>query len=170
MILRAIALAAESGLEIPIVYNCGGYESIDSLLILEGVIDIYMPDFKYASADISHRLSNAADYPQAAKAALKEMHRQVGDLCTDERGIAQRGLLVRHLVLPDNMAGTSECMEYIAGDISKNTYLNIMDQYHPCFRAFDYPFLGRRITNQEFAEAIKAALDAGLKRPDRILI
>ncbi len=168
MILQSISTAKELGLTVPIVYNCGGYESIESLKILDGIIDIYMPDFKYSDPEMGLKYSKARDYPQAAKAALKEMHRQVGDLILSEWGIAQKGLLIRHLVLPNNIAGTKEFVRFIAEEISTNTYINIMDQYRPCYKAFDYPELSRRITNKEFKEAIKLALEAGLKRLDGV--
>ena len=169
MILHSIALAREEGLNVPIVYNCGGYESLEALGLLEGIIDIYMPDFKYADPDMALKYSNAEDYPQAAKAAGKEMHRQVGDLTKDERGIAFRGLLVRHLVLPNGIAGTKEVVRFIADEISRNTYINIMDQYHPCYRASDYPPLDRKTAGREHAEAVQLALSAGLKRIDGLL-
>jgi putative pyruvate formate lyase activating enzyme len=168
MILRSLQIASEKGLNIPIVYNCGGYESTESIELLEGIVDIYMPDFKYSDPEMALRYSKAEDYPEAAKAALKEMHRQVGDLIIDNRGIALRGLLVRHLVLPEGIAGTSGVVKFIAEEISKDTYINIMDQYHPCFKAFDNPPLNRRITDTEFSEAIKSAREAGLKRIDGI--
>lgn len=169
MILRAIKIAAEKGLNLPIVYNCGGYESLHLLKIIEGVIDIYMPDFKYTDPEMALKYSAAKDYPEVAKAALKEMHKQVGDLVI-EGEIALRGLLVRHLVLPEGIAGTQEVVKIIADEISKNTYINIMDQYRPCFKAFDYPPLNRRITRAEYMEALKMALDAGLKRIDGLTV
>ena len=167
MILHSLALAAGSGLTVPIVYNCGGYESMEALTILDGIIDIYMPDFKYTDPEMSLRYSQAKDYPQAAKAAIREMHRQVGDLEIDERGIALHGLLIRHLVLPEGIAGTQEVVKFIAEEVSKKTYLNLMDQYYPCYKASEHPPLTRRITGREYAEAIRMALDAGLKRLDR---
>jgi putative pyruvate formate lyase activating enzyme len=170
MILRSLLIASEKGLRLPIVYNCGGYESLHAIEILDGIVDIYMPDFKYMDPITGLRYSQAEDYTEAAKAAIKEMHRQVGDLLTDQRGIALRGLLVRHLVLPGGIAGTAELVKFIAGEISKNTYINIMDQYHPCFQASDHPPLNRRITHQEYADAVQAAIDAGLKRIDGITI
>jgi putative pyruvate formate lyase activating enzyme len=170
MLLRAILVASEKGLKLPIVYNCGGYESLHALEILDGIVDIYMPDFKYTDPAMGLRYSKAEGYPEAAKPALKEMHRQVGDLLIDKRGIALRGLLVRHLVLPGGIAGTAGTVKFIAGDISKNTYINIMDQYHPCLRASDNPPLDRRITTQEYAEAIEVAEKAGLTRIDGITI
>jgi putative pyruvate formate lyase activating enzyme len=166
MILRALSLAAEKGLTLPIVYNCGGYESVETLKLLEGVVDIYMPDFKYADPDMASRYSNADDYPRVAKAALEEMHAQVGDLLMDERGIALRGLLVRHLVLPGGIAGTGDVARFIAEEISRETYVNIMDQYHPCCKASEYPPINRRITSREYAEAVRMAIAAGLTRLD----
>ena len=147
MILHAMAIATEMGLNIPIVYNCGGYEALNALELLDGAVDIYMPDFKYSDSEMSFRYSRAKDYPQTAKAAIKEMHRQVGDLILDERGIAVKGLLVRHLVLPEGVAGTREVVRFIAEEISKNTYINIMDQYHPFYKAFEHPPLDRSVTN-----------------------
>ena len=166
MILRSLAIAVEKGLNIPIVYNCGGYESIRTLKLLDGIVDIYMPDFKYSDPEMALKYSQAKDYPGVAKAALKEMHAQVGDLKIDQRGIALRGLLVRHLVLPEGIAGTGEVVRFIAEEISRETYINIMDQYHPCFEASEYPPIGRRITGREYAEAIKMATRAGLTRID----
>lgn len=170
MILHAIAIASEKGLNLPIVYNCGGYESLEAIKILDGIIDIYMPDFKYSDSQMALKYSKTKDYPEKAKIAIKEMHRQVGDLIIDKRGIALRGLLIRHLVLPEGIAGTKEVVRFIAEDISKNTYINIMDQYYPCYKAFEHPPLDRRITTKEYSEAIKMAIDAGLKRIDGITI
>lgn len=170
MILHSIAIASEMGLNIPIVYNCGGYESLEAIKILDGVVDIYMPDFKYSDPQMALKYSKAKDYPEKAKAAIKEMHRQVGDLIIDEMGIALRGLLVRHLVLPEGIAGTKEIVRFIAEEISENTYINIMDQYYPCYKAFEHPPLDRRITTWEYSEAVKMALKAGLKRIDGVTI
>ncbi len=170
MILHSIAIASEMGLNIPIVYNCGGYESLEAVKILDGVVDIYMPDFKYSNPDMALKYSKAKDYPEKAKAAIKEMHRQVGDLIIDEKGVAVRGVLVRHLVLPEGIAGTKEVVRFIAEEISKNTYINIMDQYYPCYKAFEHPPLDRRITTKEYTEAVKMAMDAGLKRIDGVTI
>ena len=128
-ILAALIAACDKGLSIPLVYNCGGYESVETLKILDGIVDIYMPDVKYARREHALRYSGAKDYPKVAKAALREMHRQVGDLVIDKNGIARRGLLVRHLVLPGGLAGTAEIMEFIAKEISQDTYINIMAQY-----------------------------------------
>lgn len=170
MILRSLHIAAERGLRLPVVYNCGGYESLHAIELLDGIVDIYMPDFKYTDSATALRYSEAEDYPETVKTVIREMHRQVGDLLIDSRGIALRGLLVRHLVLPGGMAGTGEVVRFIAEEISKNTYINIMDQYHPCYKAFEHPPLNRRITRQEYAEAIQLALDAGLKRIDGITV
>jgi putative pyruvate formate lyase activating enzyme len=170
MILRSLAIAAVNGLRIPIVYNCGGYESLEVIQLLDGVVDIYMPDFKYADPEMAFRYSKAKDYPTIAKAVIKEMHRQVGDLVMDTRGIATRGLLVRHLILPENIAGTAEVVRFIAEEISKNTYVNIMDQYRPCYKANEYPPLDRRITSKEFTEAVNLALKAGLTRLEGVTL
>ncbi|MBA4349555.1 MAG: radical SAM protein [Thermodesulfovibrio sp.] len=170
MILRSVAIAVNMGLNIPIVYNCGGYESVESLKILDGVIDIYMPDFKYSNPEMALKYSKAKDYPEAAKTAIKEMHGQVGDLIIDERGVALRGLLIRHLILPEGAAGTGEVVRFIAEEISRNTYLNIMDQYRPCCEAFEHPPLDKRITKKEYKEAVEMAINAGLKRIDGVTI
>jgi putative pyruvate formate lyase activating enzyme len=170
MILNSLHIASERGLKLPIVYNCGGYESLRAIELLNGVVDIYMPDFKYIDPAMALKYSKAENYPESAKAAIKEMHRQVSDLITDQRGIALRGLLVRHLVLPEGIAGTAGVVKFIAEEISKNTYINIMDQYHPCFKAFDHPPLNRRITQQEYADAVQMAIDAGLRRIDGITV
>ncbi len=166
MILRSLEIAIEKGLEIPIVYNCGGYESSETLEILDGVIDIYMPDFKYADSGAAAKYSHAGDYPSVAKTAIKEMHRQVGDLVMDHRGIALRGLLVRHLVLPESLAGTEKIVKFLAEDISPDTYTNIMAQYYPCFNAAENPPLDRRLTKEEYEKAVKVAHEAGLRRLD----
>ena len=165
-IVEAVLLAAEKGLHLPLVYNCGGYEKVETLQILEGIIDIYMPDFKYWDEKIALKLSKVPRYPQVAQAALKEMHRQVGDLELDEEFLARRGLIIRHLVLPGGLAGTREILHWIAKELSPNTYVNIMDQYYPCGDAWKYPPLDRRITREEYEEALRAAQEAGLKRLD----
>lgn len=166
MLLKSIQIASKNGLKIPIVYNCGGYESLQAIQILEGIIDIYMPDFKYWDSAMAEKYSKAKNYPENAKLILKEMHKQVGDLIINKNGIALRGLLVRHLVLPERIAGTEGIVNFIAKEISTNTYINIMDQYHPCFKAFDHPPLNRRITKEEYEEALDFAIKAGLKRID----
>lgn len=165
-ILEALAVAAKRGLHVPLVYNTGGYDGVDALRLLDGVVDIYMPDIKYMDASVAERLSGVKDYPKVVKAAVKEMHRQVGELMLDERGIATSGLLVRHLVLPENNAGSKEVMKFLAGEISRETYVNIMDQYYPSFKSFDYPPLDRRINKSELTAALAAAKEAGLTRLD----
>lgn len=165
-IVSALSYAIEKGLEIPLVYNCGGYESLETIKLLDGIFDIYMPDFKYGDNNAAKKLSAVSDYVETAKQAIKEMHRQVGDLVIDKRGIAQQGLLIRHLVLPDGLAGTREVMRFIAKEISKNTYVNIMDQYRPCYQAFEHPPMDRRITGEEFEEAVRIAREEGLERLD----
>lgn len=164
-ILDALTLAVERGLRLPLVYNTGGYDSLSTLRLLEGVIDIYMPDAKYADSEVAGRLSAAPDYPQVMQQAIAEMHRQVGDLQIDDDGVARRGLLVRHLVLPEGMAGTAEVMQFLAG-LSTNTYVNVMAQYRPCHEAFDDPRISRRITREEYRDAVQVTLDAGLHRLD----
>ncbi len=163
-IMKAILIAQENGLSIPLVYNCGGYESIETLKLLDGVIDIYMPDIKYSDSKISKKLSAAPDYAEISQKALREMHRQVGDLTMDQSGIAQRGLLIRHLVLPKQIAGTEEIMKFIASEISRDSYVNIMDQYRPCYEAHNIKDLNRRITSQEYYEATAIAKKHGLSR------
>lgn len=164
-ILKALPIAVGGGLQVPLVYNCGGYEALETLRILDGVIDIYMPDFKYADANVAKQYSNVENYPEIARAAFREMHRQVGDLTLDRRGIARRGLLVRHLVLPNNLAGTAEVVRFLA-ELSEDTYVNIMDQYRPCYRAHEYPPLARRPTRAELEDAVQLARAAGLHRLD----
>ena len=166
-IMAALALAIEDGLNIPLVYNTGGYDSIDTLRLLEGVIDIYMPDFKYWDEKVAERFSKVKDYPRVVKAAIKEMHRQVGDLILDERGIAKRGLLVRHLVLPDGLAGTRDVLRFLAKEVSPHTYVNIMGHYRPCGEAQKYPPLNRRIKKIEYEEAIRIAREEGISRIDQ---
>jgi putative pyruvate formate lyase activating enzyme len=165
-ILAAVLIAAEAGLRLPLVYNTGGYDSLEMLDLLDGVVDVYMPDMKYADAEIARRYSKIPNYPQVNQAAVREMHRQVGDLQVNQKGLALRGLLVRHLVLPENLAGTDQIVQFLATEISPNSYLNLMDQYRPAFKAHHFPELNRSITRQEYAAAIKMAQDAGLTRLD----
>lgn len=165
-ILAAVWLAAQAGLRLPLIYNTGGFDSLEALALLDGVIDIYMPDMKYGDETIAHRYSHVRGYVAANRAAVSEMHRQVGDLVLDEHGLATRGLLVRHLVLPQDRANTEQVLEFLATAISPNTYLNIMDQYRPCYRADEYPPLDRPITEQEYAKALISAERLGLHRLD----
>ncbi len=166
MILRALTIAATKGLSIPLVYNCGGYESLEAIRILDKIVDIYMPDFKYGDPESALLYSGAGDYPQIVKNVIKEMQRQVGDLEIDESGVALRGVLVRHLVLPGGIAGTKEVVRFIAEEVSRNAYVNIMSQYRPCFLAPHHPPLDRKITEAEYAEAVMLAREAGLNRLD----
>ena len=158
---RAIENAREKGLRLPAVYNTGGYDSVETLKALQGLIDIYMPDMKYADPEISAELSDAADYPEINRAAVKEMHRQVGDLDV-QNGLARRGLLVRHLVLPNHLAGSFEIIVFLAEEISPHTTVNVMGQYRPCYRAAEYPAVNRNPTAGEIAEAIRYAKKKGL--------
>jgi putative pyruvate formate lyase activating enzyme len=165
MLVEATVIAREKGLSVPVVYNCGGYESLEALRLLDGIVDIYMPDAKYGANDVGRQLSGVPDYWDRCREALVEMHRQVGDLQVDSGGIAQRGLLVRHLVLPDDLARTAAVMEHLAS-VSPNTYVNVMAQYRPHHRTHEAPQLARPITRTEFGDAVRAALDAGLHRLD----
>ena len=151
-IAAAIESARKRGLSIPTVYNTGGYDSAETLRLLEGLIDIYMPDMKYSDPDVAAKLSDAPDYPEVNRAAVTEMHRQVGDLKTRD-GLAYRGLLVRHLVLPNNLAGSFETIDFLAEKISPNTAINIMAQYRPCYKAQNHPKINRRPTQKEFNTA-----------------
>ncbi len=164
-ILDALGPAVEAGLKVPLVFNTGGYDSVSTLRLLDGIVDIYMPDAKYADSEVAQELSGAPDYPRVMRVALTEMHRQVGDLQIDEDGLAWRGLLVRHLVLPEDLAGTAEIMEFLAS-LSEDTYVNVMAQYRPCHEAHDHPPMERRITREEYRRGVQAALDAGLHRLD----
>lgn len=165
-ILEALVPAAERGLSIPLVYNTGGYDRVETLRLLDGVFDIYMPDFKFWDNRFSRRFCDAGDYRETVTAAIREMHRQVGDLLVSPEGIAVRGLLVRHLVMPGGIAGTDEIVRFLADRISRNTYVNIMNQYRPCGKAWADTALDRRITDREYGEAVAAALEAGLTRLD----
>lgn len=169
-ILSALVIAVRDGLRLPLVYNTGGYDSPTELALLAGVIDIYMPDIKYANETIARHYSKAARYPQINQAAIKEMHRQVGDLQIDTDGVAQHGLLVRHLVLPHGLAGTAEVVRFLASEVSLDTYLNLMDQYRPEYNVRRYPNqfskLNRTLKAEEFHAAVELALAAGLHRLD----
>ncbi len=168
-IIAAVHLAAEAGLNLPLVYNTGGYDSLDGLRLLDGIIDIYMPDMKYADAELAQRYSKIPDYPAHNQAAVREMHRQVGDLQLDDGGIALRGLLVRHLVLPEGIAGTEAIVRFIAEEISPNTYINVMGQYRPAWRVRERQIapLNRPVTPGEVAHAKAIAQKAGLRLDKR---
>jgi putative pyruvate formate lyase activating enzyme len=166
-IIAAVYIAAQKGLELPLIYNSGGYDSLEALTLLDGIIDIYMPDIKYGDRELAHQYSHVRHYVAFNHEAVKEMHRQVGDLVLDAQGIAQRGLLVRHLVLPENIAGTEQVMAFLAKAISTNTYLNLMDQYHPCYRAAEYPLLDRPLSTTEYRAALALAKQYGISRLDK---
>jgi putative pyruvate formate lyase activating enzyme len=163
-IVAALPEAIELGLTVPLVYNCGGYESLEVIKLLDGIFDIYMPDTKFSREEDGARYCNAPDYPQVLQEVLLEMHRQVGDLMLDEHGIAYRGLLIRHLVMPHGVAGTAEVIAFIARHVSVNSYVNIMDQYRPLYRAGEYPEIDRPISSREYREAQEIAQGAGLRR------
>jgi len=163
-IVKALRVAVKSGLRIPLVYNTSGYERLETLKLLDGIVDIYLPDFKYMDGKNAEKYSSGAyDYPEYAKKAILEMHRQVGELVTDEEGNALRGLIIRHLVMPNNIAGTDKFVSWVAENLPKTTFVNIMSQYQPLFKAFDYPEISRRITIKEYKQAISWAKKAGLK-------
>jgi putative pyruvate formate lyase activating enzyme len=166
-ILAATLVAAKAGLCIPLVYNTGGYDSLAALALLDGVVDIYMPDIKYADERVAKKYSKIPNYPAINQAAVKEMHRQVGDLAMDEHGVARRGLLVRHLVMPNDLAGTAEIAHFLAQEVSPDTYINVMAQYRPCYKAGHYPELNRPPTRRELEGAHQAARAAGLHRFDQ---
>jgi putative pyruvate formate lyase activating enzyme len=165
-VLAAVAIAARRGLRLPLVYNTGGHDSPEALALLDGVVDVYMPDVKYADSEVARRYSRVRDYVAVNRAAVREMHRQVGDLVVDEDGVARRGLLVRHLVLPNGLAGTEEVLRFLAEEISRDTHVNLMGQYRPCFRASEHEALASRPTGAELREAREAARRAGLRRLD----
>jgi putative pyruvate formate lyase activating enzyme len=165
-IIAALPQAVAKGLTVPLVYNSSGYDTVDTLKLLEGIFDIYMPDFKFWTKESGKRYAKAPDYPEVAKKAILEMHRQVGDLVMDEEGVAVKGLLVRHLVMPRALNETREILRFLAQEVSVDTYVNVMDQYRPCGKAYQYPDIDRRLTNAEFQEALKLAQGAGLRRID----
>jgi len=163
-ILEALFYAIPKGLNIPLVYNSSGYESLETLRELDGIIDIYMPDIKFWSPDISLQLANAYDYPEVAKEAVKEMYRQVGNLITDENGIAIRGLIIRHLLLPNGVSSIKEWLEFLKREISTDVFINIMPQYRPLYKAYKYPLINRTISLNEYKEAVNLAKNMGFSR------
>jgi putative pyruvate formate lyase activating enzyme len=166
-ILAALELAVPAGLKVPLVYNSSGYDRVETLRLLDGVIDIYMPDFKFWDPEVGRKACSAPDYPEAARHALLEMHRQAGDLELDERGIARRGLLVRHLVMPGGLAGTRQVMRFIAQEISPRTYVNVMSQYRPCGRADKVPGLEVALSADEYRQAVRETIAEGITRLDQ---
>lgn len=162
-IVKALRIAIARGLKVPLVYNTGGYDSLHVVRKLDGIVDIYLPDFKYQDNKMAARYSsNASDYPEVAAEVIKEMHRQVGLLKCDEKGIAQRGLIIRHLVMPNNVAGTDRFVRWVARELPANTYVNLMAQYHPEYKAREHSEIARRITTQEWRQALAWAEEAGL--------
>ncbi|MBE0583893.1 MAG: radical SAM protein [Desulfofustis sp.] len=166
-LLEALPIALAAGLQIPLVYNCSGYDASEALTLLDGVVDIYLPDFKFWQVASAQRFLQAPDYPEVARQALTLMHRQVGDLQIDDRGLAVRGLLVRHLLMPGGLPETAAILSFIAKEIGTATYINIMDQYHPCGTAADDPILAAHPAADQYAQAIELAGQAGLHRLDR---
>jgi putative pyruvate formate lyase activating enzyme len=166
-IVKALTIAVPMGLQVPLVYNSGGYDSAETLKHVNGIFDLYMPDFKYWDEDTAYKLSGVRGYPQVARIALREMYDQVGDLRLDVQGVAYRGLLVRHLVLPQDLAGTREVVDFLRS-LSADTYLNLMDQYRPAYRARECPALRRHVTLQEFDVALEYAKNAGMRRLDGV--
>jgi putative pyruvate formate lyase activating enzyme len=166
-ILSALEIAIQQGLSVPLVYNSGGYDLPATLKLLDGVFDIYMPDFKFWDPQIAESACQARHYPEIARNALREMHRQVGELTVDEDGIAQKGLLIRHLVLPGGLAGTREIMRFIAREISADSYVNLMSQYRPCGRASEVKGLNASLSPADFQTALQAAKAEGITRLDQ---
>ena len=166
-IIKALAKAIDGGLNIPLVYNTGGYDSVETLKLLYGIFDIYMPDIKYSNDKIGEKYSLAPNYWTQAQKVVKEMYHQVGDLIINKNGLAKKGLLIRHLVLPNNLAGTKKVMRFLAKQISKATYVNIMAQYYPTNKAYQYPEISRRITKEELNQALKIAKNLGINRLDK---
>jgi len=163
-IVEGLKHAIGGGLNIPLVYNCGGYESLEVIKLIEGIFDIYMPDIKFFNAELAKKYCNAPDYPEVVKKVVKEMHRQVGDLLIDNNGIAYRGLLIRHLVMPNCLEDTKEILHFIAKEISTDTYTNIMNQYRPLYMAHQYSEIARRISLKEYLTALQMAKEFGLYR------
>ena len=167
-ILEALPLAIRGGLRLPLVYNTGAYDSLESIELMDGVVDIYMPDFKYWNSEMARRYLKAPNYPEAARRVIKAMHQQVGDLALDENGLALRGVLLRHLVMPGEIAGTREILDWVARELGPNTYVNVMLQYRPAGRVSqtEYVEINRRISGNEFKQALDAAHAVGLHRLD----
>ncbi len=162
-ILKALGIAMQRGFNLPIVYNTSGYESMETLRLLDGIVDIYLPDMRYSDNAAAMKYSTAPDYPELNRAAIKEMYRQVGNLVLDEEGIAKQGLIIRHLVLPGNRAGTEGVMKFLANEISKDVSISLMSQYFPAHRAGEFKELNRRIASEEYEEAYQIMLKYGLE-------
>ncbi|ACF12542.1 Radical SAM domain protein [Chloroherpeton thalassium ATCC 35110] len=166
-IIEAVFIAAKKGLRLPLVYNTGGYDSLEALKMLKDIIDIYMPDVKFADSMTAQRLTHVKSYVEVNRAAVLEMHRQVGDLVLDSYGVAQRGLLLRHLVMPGKLVETERVLFFVANSISTNTYVNLMDQYHPCYRTDEFQGVDKRLPEKDFRDAVLLARHFGLSRLDR---
>jgi putative pyruvate formate lyase activating enzyme len=166
-IIESLEIAIELGLRLPLVYNTGGYDRVETLRLLDGIIDIYMPDMKYSNEKTARELSGIEDYPMINQAAVSEMHRQVGDLQIDENGVAVRGLLIRHLILPGGLSGSDQIFSFISHDLSKNSYVNIMDQYRPCYKAAGHKQLDTAISDEELRHVMELASEYGLERLDK---
>lgn len=166
-IVRALDVAAGMGLRVPLVWNTCGWERVEMLERLEGIVDVYLPDFKYADGDKAARYSSGAEsYPELTKRALLEMHRQVGVARPAGDGLMYRGLMIRHLVMPNDVGGTRRVVEWIAANLPRDTYVNLMSQYRPMHRAREYPEIARRLTREEYEQAVRWARDAGLTNLD----
>jgi putative pyruvate formate lyase activating enzyme len=161
-ILKALKLAIPKGLRIPLVYNTGGYELAQIIKLLDGIVDIYLPDMRYADADTAIKYSRAADYPEYNRQAMQEMHRQVGIPDIDEEGVIKGGVVIRHLILPNNISGTDAIMKFIAQELSEDSYISLMSQYMPCYKASQFKEINRRITYQEYEDAQKVMQKYGL--------
>lgn len=167
-IIAGLIYAADHGLKLPLVYNTGGYDSLQVIKLLDGIVDIYMPDMKYSDRVVGKKYSGVPDYPRINQLAVAEMHRQVGDLVLSNHGIALRGVIIRHLILPENLAGSHSILDFIAREISKNTYLNLMDQYRPAYLAGDYPELSGRVGEEQYRDLVETAKELGLNRLDGV--
>lgn len=161
-ILEALSFAWDMGLDLPLVYNSSGYDSVEALRLLEGIIDIYLPDMRYSDNQIAKRLSSAEDYVEVNREAIREMYRQVGNLLINEEGIAEKGLLVRHLILPKNLAGSKRTFEFIKEEISPEVHVSLMGQYFPSFKACDNVSINRKITKEEYELAKESFFESGL--------
>jgi putative pyruvate formate lyase activating enzyme len=162
-ILKALGIARERGFDLPIVYNTSGYESTEALRLLDGIVDIYLPDMRYSDDAAARKFSVAPHYPEINRAAVREMYRQVGNLVLDEHGIAKRGLIIRHLVLPRGLSGTEGAMKFLAEEISRDVYISLMSQYFPAFKANEFKELSRRITKDEYKDARRSMEKLGLE-------
>jgi len=162
-IVAAVLAAIPRGLSVPLVYNSSGYDALETIRQLDGIIDIYLPDLRYGSDDHARKYSDAPGYPETARAAIREMYRQVGELKTDETGIAERGLIVRHLILPNDISGSRDCLEWLAQELSPRVAVSIMSQYHPCYHAFSEPQIARRITGSEYEKVVEIVTELGLE-------